>query len=157
MLSRNVCNELPIYAALRNVPEERRSHWRFCISLRSPVGPTVLVEWACYEIVCFLRPHNTVTWRMAKPAWRHHVSGLKLRMIYDLQINMNGAAFPEVFTVLCETELVSCLEACNREFAVCCRISDCKWEWQQAPARETRESKNSRNLKCRRIVCWVQC
>jgi predicted metal-binding transcription factor (methanogenesis marker protein 9) len=48
-------------------------------------------------------------------------------MIYDLQINMNGAAFPEVLTVLRETELVSCLRACNGEFVVCCRISrDCQ-------------------------------
>jgi len=60
---------------------------------------------------------------MTNPVQLHHVSGLKQRMIYDLQINMNGAAFPEVLTVLRETELVSCLRAGNGEFVVCCRIS----------------------------------
>ena len=63
---------------------------------------------------------------MTNPAQLRHVSGLKQRMIYDLQINMNGAAFPEVLTVR-ETELVSCLRAGNGEFVVCCRISrDCQ-------------------------------
>jgi hypothetical protein len=51
------------------------------------------------------------------------VSGLKQRMIYDLQINMNGAAFPEVLTVHRETEMVCCLRAYNGEFVAGCRIS----------------------------------
>ena len=69
---------------------------------------------------------------MTNPAQLHHVSGLKQRMIYDLQINMNGAAFPEVLTVHCEPELVSHLTGSKGEFVVCCRISrDCKMGQQR--------------------------
>jgi len=70
-------------------------------------------------------------------------------MIYDLQINMNGAAFPEVLTVVRETELVSCLRACNGEFVVCCRISrGCQL------GRHTDRHLNEKQQKVRMCEIW---